>query len=105
MSSVYLTSKYGLESKLSGSGLEISKLAYRAHFHLRFFHRSRAFPMPPPNSCMRARCCPEIATIEVGVVTTLIPPSTFRVHSTVVVAILIIISVVGCELHSVVFFQ
>ena len=77
----------------------------RTYFHLSFLHGSVvAFPVPPSHSFNRSRPCLEIETIEVGVVTVIIPPSTFVFHSAVA-ATSIIISVVGRELRSVVIFQ
>jgi hypothetical protein len=76
----------------------------RTYFHLSFLHRSAAFPMNPIHSCARLFPCLEVATIEVGVRTGFIPPSTLPDHSAVC-AISIIISVVGRELHSVVICQ
>jgi hypothetical protein len=60
--------------------------------------------MLPIHSFARSFPCFEVATIEVGVVTGFIPPSTLVEHSAVA-APLIIISVVGRELHSVVICQ
>ena len=77
----------------------------RTYFHLSFFLRIEMFPMPPSYSFTRTVSCLEIKTIEVGVVTGLVPPSTFPCRSTVGTAILIIISVVGRELHAVVIRQ
>ena len=78
----------------------------RTYFHLTFLHGSAvAFPMVPSYSFGRYLPCLEVETIEVGVVTATIPPSTLRSHSAVARAILIIISVVGSEVHSVVICQ
>ena len=78
----------------------------RTYFHLSFFHRSSVvFPMMPVNSFIRSLSCLEVTTIEVGVVTEAVPPSTFGARRTVDETILIIISVVGRELHAVVIRQ
>ena len=76
----------------------------RTYFHLSFFQRSVAFPMVPVDSFPRSPSCVEVKTIEVGLVTVVVPPSTFPVRSTVATT-LIIISVVGRELHAVVIRQ
>jgi hypothetical protein len=78
----------------------------RTYFHLTFLHRSVVvLPLEPSYSNRRSLPCPEVETIEVGVVTRFIPPSTLPGHSAVPAAPLIIISVVGRELHSVVICQ
>ena len=78
----------------------------RTYFHLSFFHRtSVVFPMVPVDSFIRSLSCLEVTTIEVGDVTGVVPPSTFPVRSTVDTTPLIIISVVGRELHAVVIRQ
>ena len=78
----------------------------RTYFHLSFFHRSSVvFPIVPVDSFPRSLSCLEVTTIEVGVVTVLVPPSTFPVRSTVATTPRVIISVVGRELHAVVIRQ
>ena len=75
------------------------------YFNLSFLQRSVVvFPIVPIDSLTRCLSCLEVTTIEVGLVTGLVPPSTFEVRSTVA-TILIITSVVGRERHAVVIRQ
>ena len=78
----------------------------RTYFHLSFFQRYVVFfPIPPVDSFSRYLSCLEVTTIEVGVETGLVPPSTSVPRSTVATTPPIIISVVGRELHAVVIRQ
>jgi hypothetical protein len=61
--------------------------------------------MAPSYSFQSYPPCLEVKTIEVGVLTATIPPSTLVCHSAVAAAMSIIISVVGSEVHSVVICQ
>ena len=77
----------------------------RTYFHFSFHHGSPViFPMVPVYPIIRSLTCLQVLTVKVGVVTSVIPPTTVVCHSAVA-TLSIIVSVFGRELHSVVIFQ
>ena len=74
------------------------KLAW-TNFHLRFFHwMVWFFPKVPSYSVGTTLTCTQIQAIEVGLITVLVPPSSFVARSTIT-SISIIIAILRCELH------
>ena len=72
------------------------------YFHLSFHHISIVIsPIIPGNPSNKFLTCLVVLTVEVGVVTVVIPPSTFQLHSAFAATPSIIVFVFSGELHSV----
>jgi hypothetical protein len=98
---VTINNCFGMYLRMYENYLELR----RSYFHLCFLHRSPVvFPMVPINPRGWSLTCLEVLTVEVGIVTAVMPPSTF-VRCSTVTSPLIIVFVFGGELHSVVITQ
>ena len=78
----------------------ISLELIRTYFHLCLFHNIQ-LPTVPANSGDISLTCSQVQTIEVGMITVLVPPTSFIVGSTIT-TINIIITIFGRELHLIV---
>ena len=78
----------------------ISLKLIRTYFHLCLFHNIR-LPNGPLHSGAISLTGSQVQTIEVGIMTVLVPPTSFPAHSTIT-TINIIITIFGRELHLIV---
>ena len=87
-----------------GGGPESVNLICLPHFHLCKLHGEFAVLVVIPHDSMAAHPVPQVLPVQVGVVTIVVPPGACVAHSTVPTP-LIIVLVLGGELHVVVIRQ